>query len=133
VVWVVFFALLFTLLNLRGIETSAVINRWLAIAMSCVVVYMLICMGRYLAGIGPSGPDFFTKPFYNPETFSVSAVFTGTSIAALTYIGIQLCGRTRRRPLSISSCKWDAAGCNHRVGYGLATGRRPFTVWHGPR
>jgi len=87
VVWVVFFALLFTLLNLRGIETSAVINRWLAIAMSCVVVYMLICMGRYLAGTGPSGPDFFTKPFYNPETFSVSAVFTGTSIAALTYIG----------------------------------------------
>lgn len=87
IAWVFFFALLFTSLNLRGIETSAKINRWLAIAMSAVVVYMLICMGRYLAGVGPSGPDFFTKPFYNPATFSLSTVFTGTSIAALTYIG----------------------------------------------
>ncbi len=87
VIWVLFFALLFTLLNLRGIETSAVINRWLAIAMSVVVVYMLICMVRYLAGVGPAGPDFFTKPFYNPATFSLPAVLTGTSIAALTYIG----------------------------------------------
>jgi len=87
VVWVVFFALLFTFLNLRGIETSAAISRWLTIAMSAVVVYMLICMARYLAGVGPSGPDFFTKPFYNPATFSLSTVFTGTSIAALTYIG----------------------------------------------
>lgn len=87
IVWVLFFALLFTFLNLRGIETSAAISRWLAIAMSVVVVYMLICMARYLAGVGPSGPDFFTKPFYNPATFSLSTVFTGTSIAALTYIG----------------------------------------------
>jgi amino acid transporter len=87
IAWVLFFSLLFTSLNLRGIETSAKINRWLAIAMSAVVVYMLACMIRYLAGVGPSGPDFFTKPFYNPATFSLSTVFTGTSIAALTYIG----------------------------------------------
>jgi amino acid transporter len=87
VVFVLFFSLLFTSLNLRGIETSAKINRWLAIAMSAVVVYMLICMVRYLAGIGPSGPGFLTKPFYDRASFSLSAVFTGTSIAALTYIG----------------------------------------------
>lgn len=87
IAWVLFFVLLFTSLNLRGIETSAKINRWLAIAMSAVVIYMLICMGRYLAGIGPGGPGFYTKPFYNPATFSLSTVFTGTSIAALTYIG----------------------------------------------
>lgn len=87
VVWAIFFALLFTSLNLRGIETSAKINRWLALAMSAVVVYMLICMFRYLAGAGPIAPGFLTKPFYNPETFSLSTVFTGTSIAVLSYIG----------------------------------------------
>ena len=85
--WAIFFALLFTLLNLRGIEASAKTNRWLAIAMSVVLVYMLFCMVRYLAGIGPAKPNFFTEPFYNPATFSLQAVFTGTSIAALTYIG----------------------------------------------
>jgi putrescine importer len=86
-IWVVFFALLFTLLNLRGIEASAATNRWLTIAMSVVVAYMLICMFRYLSGQGPFAPGFFTKPFYDPANFSLPAVFTGTSIAALTYIG----------------------------------------------
>jgi len=30
---------------------------------------------------------YFTRPFYDPKTFSAPAVFTGTSIAVLTYIG----------------------------------------------
>ncbi len=86
-VWALFFAALFTWLNLRGVETSAGINRWLAIGMSVVVVFMLICFIRYLAGLGPLGTAYFTKPFYDPATFSLSAVLTGTSIASLTYIG----------------------------------------------
>jgi putrescine importer len=86
-VWVLFFAVLFTLLNLRGVETSAAINRWLAIGMSVVVGFMLICFIRYLAGLAPLSAIQLTKPFYDPATFSVPAVLTGTSIAALTYIG----------------------------------------------
>lgn len=86
-VWACFFAIGFTWLNLRGVETSAAINRWLAIAMSSVVVVMLFSMTRYLAGWGHHNLAFFTKPFYDPATFSSSAVFTGTSIAALSYIG----------------------------------------------
>ncbi|MBV8811298.1 MAG: APC family permease, partial [Acidobacteriaceae bacterium] len=85
--WALFFAALFTWLNLRGVETSAAINRWLAIGMSIVVAFMLICFIRYLAGHGPFSASYFTRPFYDPATFSASAVFTGTSIAALTYIG----------------------------------------------
>jgi amino acid transporter len=86
VVWTVFFALLFTILNLRGVETSARINRWLAIGMSVVVVYMLVCMVRYLFG-QPMSPGFLTRPFYDPSSFSLPSILTGTSIAALTYIG----------------------------------------------
>jgi putrescine importer len=85
--WTVFFTLVFTSLNLRGVETSAKVNRWLAIGMSVVVGYMLTCMFRYLAGLGPLGPAYFTRPLYDPTTFSFPAVLTGTSIAALTYIG----------------------------------------------
>lgn len=87
IVWAVFFALLFTSLNLRGIEASATTNRWLAIAMSVVVAYMLVIMARYLASHGPYSPGFLTRPLYDPATFSLPAVLTGTSIAALTYIG----------------------------------------------
>jgi len=86
-VLVMFFAVLFTLLNLRGIEASAATNRWLAIAMSVVVVYTLLCMLRYVAGFGAVSPGSSTRPFYDPATFSLPSVLTGTSIAALTYIG----------------------------------------------
>jgi putrescine importer len=36
----------------------------------------------------PSYPEgFFTRPFYDPETFSVKALLSGTSVAVLTFIG----------------------------------------------
>ena len=86
-VWSVFFGLLFTMLNLRGVETSARVNQWLAASMGTVVVWMLFCMIRYILSMGPQGPGFLTKPFYDPAAFSWSRVWTGTSVAALTYIG----------------------------------------------
>ena len=42
---------------------------------------------RYLLGGDPMTSADLLLPFYNPETFSVQHVFTGTSIAVLTYIG----------------------------------------------
>ena len=85
-VWVVFFALLFIGMNLRGIETSARTNQILAIAMSVVVVIFLAAAIRYV--LGASLPrEAFIRPFYDPETFSLKSVLTGASIASLTYIG----------------------------------------------
>jgi putrescine importer len=86
-VWKLFFALLFTALNLRGIEASARTNAWLATGMGVVVAYILFCFARYLFLNGPYAGSFFTRPFYDPSSFSLAAVSTGTSIAALTYIG----------------------------------------------
>src|SRR3954451_23083922 len=84
--WVVFFALLFIGMNLRGIETSARTNEILAIAMSVVVVIFLAAAVRYtLAAHLPAGS--FSRPFYDPQTFSMRSVLTGASIASLTYIG----------------------------------------------
>jgi len=86
-VWSIFFALLFTMLNLRGVETSARVNRWLAAFLGSVVSWMLFSMLRYVLQTGPHSQGFLTKPFYDPVTFSWKAVWTGTSVAALTYIG----------------------------------------------
>ncbi len=86
-VWAVFFAALFTALNLRGVKTSVRINELLAAAMGLVVVVLFWCIGRYVMALPEQGTGFFTHPFYDPTTFSAKAVFTGTSIAALTYIG----------------------------------------------
>ena len=81
------FAVVFTWLNLRGVKTSARINDVLAAGMSVVVVIFFAFVIRFIWGLHHYGPGFFTQPFYNPETFSFPAVFRGTSIAVLTYIG----------------------------------------------
>ncbi|MCW5982236.1 MAG: APC family permease [Bryobacteraceae bacterium] len=86
-VWATFFAALLTGLNLRGIKASARTNEALAAGLGVVILLFFGAAIRYLI----RGPELamadFTRPFYDPETFSVSHVFTGTSIAVLTYIG----------------------------------------------
>ncbi len=85
--WAVFFALGFTMLNLRGVESSARINAWLAAGMGVVIVIFFVAAARYIRGELPQGAGFFTHPFYNPATFTARGLFRGTSIAVLTYIG----------------------------------------------
>jgi amino acid transporter len=87
VVWAVFFAGLFTSLNLVGVRTSARINALLAAAMGVVIVLVIASAVRYVLGLPEYPSGFFTRPFYDPDTFNASALFTGTSIAVLTYIG----------------------------------------------
>ena len=81
------FAVFFTVLNLRGIKTSARINDVMAAGMTIVVIIFFVFVIRFVWGLHEYGPGFFTQPFYNPETFSWGGVFRGTSIAVLTYIG----------------------------------------------
>ncbi len=86
-IWAIGFALLFTLLNLRGVKTSARVNEALAAGMTVVVLLFLVEAVRYLMHAPPQGAHAYTLPFYDPQTFNKWAVFQGTSIAALTYIG----------------------------------------------
>ena len=85
--WAVFMALLFTGLNILGIRTSARINAGLAAAMGVVIAIFFVSAARYIFGHPHGGAAFFTRPFYDPATFSAGAVLGGTSIAVLTYIG----------------------------------------------
>jgi amino acid transporter len=85
--WAIAFALLSTYLNTRGIQTSGRVNAVLSIAMSLVVVLFLGEGFRYIfSAVHPTAHDLL-RPFYDPTTFSTTAVFQGTSVAVLTYIG----------------------------------------------
>jgi putrescine importer len=86
-IWKIFFAVVFTLLNIRGIKTSARINTGMAIAMGAVVVAVFIAAARYIFGAAPHEAAYYTRPFYDPHTFSWGGLFGCTSIAVLTYIG----------------------------------------------
>lgn len=85
--WKIFFAVVFTLLNLQGIKTSARVNAGLAAGMSAVVVVVFVTAIRYILGHPHSDPGFFTRPFYDPQTFTLDNLFGCTSLAVLTYIG----------------------------------------------
>ncbi len=87
IAWAVFFAAMFTLLNLNGVETSARINAMMAAALGVVIILVVIAITRYLLHLPSQPASFYTLPFYDRSTFSSSALFRGTSIAVLTYIG----------------------------------------------
>jgi amino acid transporter len=86
-VWPIFFALLFTVLNMRGVQTSARINQVLCAVMGAVILAFFWTTVRYIFHLPQYPRAYFLHPFYNPETFSVNTVFKGTSVAVLTYIG----------------------------------------------
>jgi amino acid transporter len=85
--WAVFFAALFTLLNLRGIKASSRTNEVITAGLSVVIVLFFMAAARTILRSPDQGASRFLLPFYDPSTFSWKAVSTGTSIAMLTYIG----------------------------------------------
>ena len=86
--WKIFFAVVFTLLNVRGIKTSARVNAVMAAGMSAVIIVVFVTAIRYILGTSHTAdPLYFTRPFYDPATFSWGNLFGCTSIAVLTYIG----------------------------------------------
>ncbi|MGC8638740.1 MAG: APC family permease [Isosphaeraceae bacterium] len=85
--WAVFFAVLFTLLNLRGIKASARTNEWITAGLGVVIILFFIAAARTIFRSPDHTVSRFLLPFYDPSTFSWKAVSTGTSIAMLTYIG----------------------------------------------
>jgi amino acid transporter len=81
------FAGTMTLINLRGIRTTARTNFVLATIMSAVIlVFIALALRLLFHQLGWHGV-FSTQPFYSPTTFHASSIAVGTSVAALTYIG----------------------------------------------
>src|SRR5215475_765079 len=86
-VWAVFFAFVFTALNIQGVKTSARVNAALAAGMGVVIAIFFVAAARYIFGAGGHDAPFFTRPFYDPQSWDIRAVLGGTSVAVLTYIG----------------------------------------------
>jgi amino acid transporter len=62
-------------------------NWFLMIIMSVVVFYFMAAAIRYVFIRNGLAGLFSFRPFYNPETFSMSSVGSATALAALTYVG----------------------------------------------
>ena len=85
--WAIFFGFVFTGLNIQGVKTSARVNTGLAMAMGVVIAIFFVAAARYVFGNPHDGTAFFTRPFYDPQSWDTKAVLAATSIAVLSYIG----------------------------------------------
>src|SRR5438270_2039469 len=68
--WAIFFAAVFTGLNIQGVKTSARVNTALAVGMGVVITIFFVAAARYIFGHPQDGTDFFTRPFYDPQLFN---------------------------------------------------------------
>ncbi len=87
VIYAVAFATLFTGMNLRGIEASSRTNSVIAAGLGVVIILFMGAAIRYLFKHPFTMASEWTRPFYDPETFSFSSLSAGASLAVLTYIG----------------------------------------------
>ena len=85
--WALSVVIVFTGLNLRGVQTSSRVNALLALGMSIVVVVFIAEAIRYIAMVARPVGGQWLLPFYDPTTFTPGRLFHGASIAVLTYIG----------------------------------------------
>ena len=76
-----------TLLNLRGIRSTAFANQALLVFMGLVLASFIVLAIRYIATRYGFAGLFSIAPFYRPGTFHVRAIASATSFAALTYLG----------------------------------------------
>ncbi len=85
--WAAIIAGIITVLNLRGIRSSARANKVLLFLMFVVIGFFIVLAIRFLFGEQGLAGMFSTRPFYDPKTFDSHRIWSATSFAALTYIG----------------------------------------------
>ncbi len=85
--WVIFFGLLFTLLNLAGVETTARLNALIAALLGLVIAIFFLAAVRWILHGHPVHGAAWGLPFFDRPRFAPSKILHGTSIAVLTYIG----------------------------------------------
>jgi amino acid transporter len=74
-------------LNLGGVRATNRVNTFVLIVTGAVLIIFFVLAVRFLfLKTGLSGV-FSIKPFYDPDVFNFRAIISGTSLAALTYIG----------------------------------------------
>jgi len=85
--WVVILSITIGIINYRGIKLTANTNNVLVGFMTLIVIIYLIFCIRYLSGGGGEGTLLSSKPFYNPDTFTWSALFSGSAVACFSFLG----------------------------------------------
>jgi putrescine importer len=85
--WACLLASLLTGLTVQGIKSSARANIGMGAVFAVVIAIFFVAATVYVMNHPHAQAGFFTRPLYDPQTWSVNAILSGTSLAMLTYIG----------------------------------------------
>lgn len=85
--WASLFAGLLTYLTAQGIKSSARANSVMGVVLGVVIAIFFAAATAYVLNHPHAQAGFFTRPFYDPQTWNMNAILGGTSLAMLTYIG----------------------------------------------
>ncbi|CAB1244720.1 APC family permease [Clostridium sp. MT-14] len=83
--WAFIFIICNTLINIRGIEMAAKVNKVLLVLQLIILTYFVIC-GVIGIAHGVNGAEFSLKPLFN-SNLGLSAVMPGVAICVLSYLG----------------------------------------------
>ena len=76
-----------TYLNLRSVRATARANEAMLAVITVVIGIFIVLAFRYIFKMHGIDGFFSMQPFYDPQRFQLQAIATGTSFAALAYIG----------------------------------------------
>ena len=77
--------ILVCIMNLMGIKSIATVNNIITILGFVVVIYFVIAACGVLKD--GAGTGFSSVAFYNPETFDLQLILSGTAIACFSFLG----------------------------------------------
>lgn len=103
--WIAFFVVINTLVNLRGIETTARANRFFLLG-QLVVLAVFVMLATLAIQRGVNGAHWSWRPLYNRQTFSPQLIFSALSVAVVSFLGFD----------AISTLSEEARGGNRVVG-----------------
>jgi len=84
--WIVVFVTLNALINLRGVQLGARVNRGiLLVAVATLGLFIVLGLRALYAGPGAAGLTL--RPVYDPAAFSLATVAAATSTAVLSFLG----------------------------------------------
>ncbi|MCT8355076.1 APC family permease [Xanthomonas citri] len=103
--WIAFFVVLNTVVNLRGIETTARANRFFLLA-QLLVLAVFVVLATLAIQRGVNGAHWSWRPLYNPQAFSPQLIFSALSVAVVSFLGFD----------AISTMSEEARGGSRVVG-----------------
>lgn len=107
--WVLLIAGIITVVNILGIGIAAKTNQVLVIFMGIVVVIFVIFCINAIVGEGGGTSLVSITPFFNSETFAMTAIISGAAMACFSFLGFDSITTLSEEAVNPKDDIWKAA------------------------